>query len=106
MSVIASSVDCLFHENPSITLDSTLDNSGHDSFGDLSDIDFTIDVDETVSADSSCSTQLIAAALVAYSDTDEISWSQAYLRASNNDRLISVLLSQDIRPPIPFLFIG
>jgi len=102
LSVLASSIDCLFHENTSITLDSTLDNSGHDSFGDLSDIDFTIDLDETVSADSSCSTQLIAAALVAYSDTDEISWSQAYLWASSNDRLISVLLSQDIRPPISF----
>ena len=103
MSVIASSVDCLFHENPSITLDSTLDNSSHDSFGDLSDIDFTINVDETVSADSSsCSTQFIAAALVAYNDANEISWMQTYLQATNADRLTSVLLSQDIRPPISF----
>ena len=106
MSVIASSVDCLFHESFSITPDSTFSNSGHDSFGDLSDIDFTIDIDEAVSADSSCSTQLIAAALVSYNDTDEISWSQAYLQAYDSDRLSSVLLSQDIRPPISFFTVG
>ena len=106
MSVIASSVDCLFHENPSITLDFASGSAGHDSFGDLSGIEFTIDVEETVSADSSCSTQFIAAALVNYNDTNEISWSQAYLQASSSDRLSSVLLPQDIRPPIPFLIIG
>lgn len=101
LSVAASSLDCLFHnDSPSMTMTNSMENSVHDSFVDLSDLEFSMSMEEHETQDASCSTQLIFAAVAENKNTDDGFIAQHYVKDQETYRLTQVLLPRDIRPPI------
>jgi hypothetical protein len=100
VSVTAASIDCLFHEGNAISIENSISHSHHDSFVDLSDVDFGLSVDENSGQDASCSTHIIVAAVSSSHTIDDKSWIETEVEDTKTYQLTTVLLAQDIRPPI------
>ncbi|MDH5546367.1 MAG: hypothetical protein OEZ43_12300 [Gammaproteobacteria bacterium] len=104
LSVVAASVDCLFHDrvdiNSSIEHDS---HSSHSSAIDLSDVDFSdiqVSDNNDYGPDNTCSTQLIAAAVSEVQVFCGANWKKTGVQFRDIYKLTTVSLPADIRPPI------